>query len=88
MEGEDEIGGLRFWNGDPTVRLFEADNRLGAMLLERCEPGTTLRSLSEAEQDPNRSTAQSVMAASRIWAQIPHAISTDGILERGDVGFR
>jgi len=52
MEGEEEIAGLRFWNGNPTVRLFEADNRLGAMLLERCEPGTTLRSLSEAEQDP------------------------------------
>ena len=24
MEGADEIHGLRFWNGDPTVRLLEA----------------------------------------------------------------
>jgi hypothetical protein len=39
MEGEQESGGLRFWNGDPTVRLLDADDHLGAMLLERCEPG-------------------------------------------------
>jgi streptomycin 6-kinase len=51
MEGEHEIAGLRFWNGDPTVRLLEADEQLGAMLLERCQPGTALRSLPEPEQD-------------------------------------
>jgi len=51
MEGDHEIEGLRFWNGDPTVRLLEADEALGAMLLERCEPGTTLRMLPELEQD-------------------------------------
>lgn len=51
MEGEHEIQGLRFWNGDPMVRLLEADEDLGAMLLERCEPGTWLRSVSEVEQD-------------------------------------
>src|SRR5262245_19785813 len=51
MEGEQEIEGLRFWNGDPTVRLIDADEALGAMLLECCEPGTSLRSLPEEEQD-------------------------------------
>ena len=51
MEGEHEIAGLRFWDGDPTVRLIEADESLGAMLLERCEPGTALRSTPEPEQD-------------------------------------
>ena len=51
MEGAHEIAGLRFWSGDPTVHLLEADENLGAMLLERCEPGTALRSLPEAEQD-------------------------------------
>ncbi len=51
MEGRDEIAGLRFWAGDPTVRLLEADIELNAMLLERCEPGTFLRSLPESEQD-------------------------------------
>jgi streptomycin 6-kinase len=51
MEGEHEIEGLRFWSGNPTVRLLEADDSLGAMLLERCNPGTPLRALPEHEQD-------------------------------------
>lgn len=51
MEGEHEIDGLRFWHGDGTVRLLEADDAFGAMLLERCEPGTALRILPEPEQD-------------------------------------
>src|SRR6266851_5033730 len=51
MEADHELQGLRFWDGDPTVRLLEFDDELGAMLLERCEPGTALRVLPEAEQD-------------------------------------
>jgi streptomycin 6-kinase len=51
MEGEHEIQGLRFWDGDPTVRLIDADDGLSAMLLERCKPGTTLRTLAEQDQD-------------------------------------
>ena len=51
MEAEHEIQGLRFWNGDPTARLLAADDNLGAMLLERCHPGTTLRTLPECDQD-------------------------------------
>jgi len=51
MEAEHEIEGLRFWNGDPTVRLLDADDDLGAMLLERCEPGTSLRAVPEPDQD-------------------------------------
>jgi len=34
--------GLRFWDGNPTVEVLEADEELGAMLMERCEPGTAL----------------------------------------------
>jgi streptomycin 6-kinase len=51
MESEHEIAGLRFWDGDPTVRLLEGDDELGAMLLERCQPGSVLRVLPEPEQD-------------------------------------
>jgi streptomycin 6-kinase len=51
MEGEHELQGLRFWDGDPTVRLLAADEELGAMLLEHCLPGTALRVLPEPEQD-------------------------------------
>jgi streptomycin 6-kinase len=66
MEGDHEIQGLRFWNSDPTVRLLEADDVLGAMLLERCEPGTNLRALPESEQD--------VVIAGllrRLWRSLP-----------------
>ena len=51
MEGLHEVDGLRFWAGEPTVQLLEADDALGAMLLERCQPGTALRTLPELEQD-------------------------------------
>jgi len=50
LEAEHEAAGLRFWDGDPTVRLL-ADDELGAMLIERCHPGTSLRALPEADQD-------------------------------------
>lgn len=51
MEARDEIRGLRFWAGEPTVRLLEADESRSALLLERCEPGTHLRESPEPEQD-------------------------------------
>lgn len=51
FEAEHEIAGLRFWDGDPMVRLLDADEDGNAMLLEHCEPGTTLRALSTPEQD-------------------------------------
>jgi streptomycin 6-kinase len=51
MEADHEIAGLRFWQGDPTVLLLEADDDERAMLLERCDPGRWLRELSEPEQD-------------------------------------
>src|SRR5277367_2903280 len=50
-EGEHEIQGLRYWSGRSMVKLLEADDDSGAMLLERCLPGTTLRSELEAAQD-------------------------------------
>ena len=51
MEQEQEADGLRFGNGDPTVELLRSDDEICAMLLERCQPGTTLRVLDEREQD-------------------------------------
>jgi streptomycin 6-kinase len=51
MEGQDEVHGLRFWNGEPTARLLMSDDEIGAMLLERCEPGTSLREQPESEQN-------------------------------------
>lgn len=51
MEGEHEIAALRFWDGNPTVALLAEDEANGAMLLERCVPGTSLSTLAEEEQD-------------------------------------
>ena len=51
MEGEHEIDGLRFWDGDPTVELIDYDVECNALLLEACVPGTSLRLLPELEQD-------------------------------------
>ena len=46
MEGRDEIAGLRFWNGDPTVRLIDADERLvGVAFLDVGVYVTSLRSV-------------------------------------------
>ena len=66
MEAEHEIEGLRFWNGDPTVRLLDADDHLGAMLLERCEPGTSLRAVPEPDQD-----VVIARLLRRLWRQPP-----------------
>lgn len=51
MEGLDEIAGLRFWAGAPIVRLHAADESANVMLLERCDPGESLRLRAEPEQD-------------------------------------
>lgn len=51
MEGKDEIQGLRYWSGRSMVKLLDADDDSGVMLLERCLPGTTLRSQPEPMQD-------------------------------------
>ena len=66
MEGAHEIQGLRFWNRDPMVRLLKADDGLGAMLLERCEPGTMLHSMPETEQD-----IVIASLAKRLWRDPP-----------------
>ena len=66
MEAENEIDGLLFWDGDPTVFVLEADLELNAMLLERCEPGNTLREQPENEQD--RVIAQLLR---RLWRTLP-----------------
>ena len=42
FEARDEIPGLIFWNGEPSVRVLEADRGAYAVLLERCEPGGAL----------------------------------------------
>jgi streptomycin 6-kinase len=49
-ECELETDGLRFWSGEPTVRLLNADPGLRAMLLEKCDPGDGLWMRPKPEQ--------------------------------------
>jgi streptomycin 6-kinase len=41
-ESEHEADSLALWDGHGAVKLLERDDGRSAMLLERCEPGTTL----------------------------------------------
>ncbi|RIQ22060.1 kinase [Jiangella rhizosphaerae] len=53
-EAEHEAEGLRFWDGDGTVRLYEAAtfDDTSALLLERAQPGTLLaHAVPPPEQD-------------------------------------
>lgn len=50
-ETRNEADALELWNGDGSVRLLEADRELGALLLERAEPGSSL------EEHPDRAEA-------------------------------
>ncbi|GLY30894.1 aminoglycoside phosphotransferase family protein [Kineosporia sp. NBRC 101731] len=52
-EAQDEAAGLPAWAGQGAVRLYEnlTDASTMMLLLERCEPGTTLRMLPAVEQD-------------------------------------
>lgn len=51
LEAEQEALGLRFWSGEPTVRLLDEDEASGALLLERCAPGEPLSRRPEPERD-------------------------------------
>jgi streptomycin 6-kinase len=51
FEGESELHGMLFWDGDPTVRVIDADEGANALLLERCIPGTPLNAVPEEQQD-------------------------------------
>lgn len=51
LEAEHEAHGLRFWSGDAMVQLLDADEASGALLLERCEPGSSLSEQPEPERD-------------------------------------
>jgi streptomycin 6-kinase len=41
-ESEHEADALALWDGQGAVQLFARDDDLSAMVIERCEPGTTL----------------------------------------------
>lgn len=48
-ESEHEATALGRWHGDGAVRILDHDERSGAMLLERCIPGTALSGVAHDE---------------------------------------
>jgi streptomycin 6-kinase len=48
-ESEHEADALELWDGEGAVRLLARDDEPGALLLERCEPGTYLSERSQEE---------------------------------------
>lgn len=72
MEGADEARGLRYWNGNPTVRMLDT-GETGAMLLEHILPGNTLRQRPEEYQDEVL-----VSLLGRLWQRSSEQAELDG----------
>ena len=69
---------LETWKGEATLRLLEHDPR-GARLLERPEPGTSLR----AEPDERASLMEAAGVCERLWIPDPGAITSVATEVRG-----
>jgi len=66
-ETRTEIEALRMWNGVGAARLLDAEPDLGALLLERIEPGTMLAEL--ADDDDTVRVAADVLR--QLWRPVP-----------------
>ncbi|MGH2995959.1 MAG: aminoglycoside phosphotransferase family protein [Gaiellaceae bacterium] len=66
-EGEHEPDALAHWGGEGAVRLLAHDPERRALLVERCEPGTTLWELAD-EEEANRLAAGLLR---RLWRPPP-----------------
>ncbi len=62
-----EIEALRLFDGRGSVMLLDDDPELGALLLERLEPGEPLTSLDEDE----KATSIAVDVMQQLWREIP-----------------
>lgn len=60
-ETRNEIAALRVWDGRGAARLLEADPDLGALLVERLDPGTLLVELADADDDAATMVAADVL---------------------------
>jgi streptomycin 6-kinase len=64
-----EVEALRLFQGDVMVRLLDSDAALGAMLLERIEPGTPIGDLADDEE----ATGVALDVMQRLWRTPPPA---------------
>jgi streptomycin 6-kinase len=68
-ETRNEIDALALWDGDGAARLLGADPEIGALLLERLEPGTMLTEVARADDDAATIIAARVLR--RLWRPLP-----------------
>lgn len=76
-----EMAALRASEGRGMVRLLEADEERGALLLERLEPGTPLLRLFEDDDSHATSLAASVMR--KLWRPVPASHSFPTVSDWG-----
>ncbi|MEU9123380.1 aminoglycoside phosphotransferase family protein [Streptomyces sp. NPDC048506] len=77
-EADGEGPALRAWDGNGAVRLLDADRERGALLIERCRPGTAL---GDARLPPAERLALAAGLLRELWAAPAPAA---GELERVD----
>jgi streptomycin 6-kinase len=71
-EAANEIAALRLWDGRGAARLIAADAAIGALLIERVEPGTMLVELAESDDDAATLVVAGLLR--RLWEP---AVGTD-----------
>jgi streptomycin 6-kinase len=64
-----EIAALQLWDGNGAARLLDADPELGALLVERLNPGTMLSQLAEIDDDDATVIAAAVLR--QLWRLAP-----------------
>ena len=69
-----EIAALTLWDGRGAVRLLASDPELGALLMERVEPGTMLAELAAEDDDAATRVAAGVLR--ELWRP---AAASDGL---------
>jgi streptomycin 6-kinase len=68
-ETRNEIAALRLWAGAGAAFLLEADPEVGALLVERLEPGTMLSTVAEVDDD--RATIIAAGVLRQLWRPLP-----------------
>src|SRR3989442_1496519 len=76
-EAANEIAALRLWDGRGAARLIEADPEIGALLIERVEPGTMLVEVAETDDDAATVIAAGVLR--QLWAPVLEPADVRGL---------